>query len=83
MELAFQQSAVTHLQKLASQTASQEETAEATVPDGLPDVGGKDFDERLLQEVLERLAAEDYAPQDEQEREELHRRAMRGERVTF
>ncbi len=39
MELAFQQSAVTHLQKLASQTASQEETAEATVPDGLPDVG--------------------------------------------
>ena len=55
---------------------SRGEPYEVYAADGLPDVGGKDFDERLLQEVLERLAAEDYAPQDEQEREELLREVV-------
>lgn len=39
MELAFQKCAIQHLQKLVSQTTSQEETAETVVPDSLPDVG--------------------------------------------
>ncbi len=39
MELAFQKSAVTHLQKLLRQVQSQEETMETAVPESLPDVG--------------------------------------------
>lgn len=39
MELAFQKSAVAHLQKLTDQVIRQEETTETTVPDSMPDVG--------------------------------------------
>ena len=45
--------------------------------DGLPDVGGKDFDTRLLQELTEILAREHgYTPVNDQDREDLLREAV-------
>lgn len=45
--------------------------------DGLPDVGGKDFDSRLLEELTAMLNQEfSYRLQNEQEREELLREAV-------
>ena len=45
--------------------------------DGLPDVGGKDFDDCLVDELLEMMRDQGYTPKDDLEKEELRCEAVR------
>lgn len=45
--------------------------------DGLPDVGGKDFDSLLVQELLSQMEKVGYRPSNDAEREELLEEAIR------
>ena len=55
---------------------SKGEPYQVWASDGLPDVGGKDFDARLMDELLEMMQQEGYQLRDAQEREELLREAV-------